>query len=127
MDGGGYLPTLRGIIVLVCTQYIVGIDLIDAGNVSAKGNRYLLTMTDYCSKYVEAIPLADNSAVSVSKGLYKAYCRHRAPAHIISDRGREFVIQVGQRCIQRKPLKDNFVAACITLLHCHCCRCASTS
>ena len=127
VDGGGYLPTLRGIIVLVCTQYIVGIDLIDAGNVSAKGNRYLLTMTDYFSKYVEAIPLPDNSAVSVSKGLYKAYCRHRAPAHIISDQGREFVNQLGQRCIQRKPLKDICVVACITLLHCHCCRCASTS
>lgn len=107
--------------------YLVGIDLIDAGKVSAQGNRYLLTMTDYFSKYVEAIPLPDKSAVSVAKGLYKAYCRHGAPAHIISDQGREFVNQVGQRFIQRKPLTDICVAACMTLLHCLCCRCASAS
>ena len=86
--------------------YLFGIDLIDAGKVSAKGNRYLLTMTDYFRKFVEAIPLPDKSAVSVAQSLYKAYCRHGAPAHIISDKGREFVNQVGQRCVQRKPLKD---------------------
>ena len=106
---------------------LVGIDLVDAGKVSAKENRYLLTMTDYFSKYVEAIPLPDKSAVSVAKGLYKAYCRHGSPAHIISDQGRKFVNQVGQRCKHRKPLKDIGVAACITLLHCICYRCASTS
>ena len=86
--------------------YLVGIDLIDASKVSAKGNRYLLTMTDYFSKYVKAIPLPDKSAVTVAKGLYKAYCHHGAPAHIISVQGREFLKQVGQRCVQRKPLKD---------------------
>ena len=58
--------------------YLVGIDLMDAGKVSAKENRYPLTMTDYFSKYVEAIPLPDKSDVSVTKGLYKAYCRHGA-------------------------------------------------
>ena len=74
--------------------YLVGIDLIDASKTSAKGNRYLLTQTDYFSKYVEAIPLPDKSALSVAKGLYKTYCRHGAPAQIISDQGREFVNQV---------------------------------
>ena len=71
--------------------YLVGIDLTDAGKVSAKGNRYLLTMTEYFSKYVEAIPLPNKSTVSIAKGLYKTYCRHGAPAHIIADQGREFV------------------------------------
>ena len=75
--------------------YLVGIDLIDASRTSAKGNRYLLTQTDYFSKYVEAIPLPDKSALSVAKGLFKTYCRHGAPAHIISDQGRDFVNKVG--------------------------------
>ena len=50
------------------------------------------THTDYFSKYVETI---DNSALSVAKGFYKTYCRNGAPAHIISDHGRDFVNQVG--------------------------------
>lgn len=75
----------------------MGIDLIDASRTSAKGNRYLLTQTDYFSKYVEAIPLPDKSALSVAKDLYKTYCRHGAPAHIISDQGRDFVNQVGSK------------------------------
>lgn len=49
--------------------YLVDIDLIDASRASAKGNRYLLTQTDYFSKYVEAILLPDKSALSVAKGL----------------------------------------------------------
>lgn len=73
---------------------MVGIDLIDAPRTSQSGNKYLLTQTDYFTKYVEAIPLPDKSADSVAKGLYSTYCRHGAPVHIISDQGREFVNQV---------------------------------
>ena len=75
--------------------YLVGIDLIDASRTSAKGNRYLLTQTDYFSKDVEAIPLPDKSVLSVAKVPYKTYCRQGAPAHIISDQGRDFVNKVG--------------------------------
>ena len=75
--------------------YLVGIDLIDASRTSTKGNRYLPTQTDYFSKYLEAIPLPEKSALSVVKGLNKTYCRHGAPAHIISDQGRDFVNHVG--------------------------------
>ena len=49
---------------------LVGVDLIVTSNTSTNGNRYLLTQTDYFSKYVEAIPLPDKSALSVAKGLY---------------------------------------------------------
>jgi len=86
---------LHPVKVVAKVWYLVGIDLIDAGKVSGKGKRYLLTMTDYFSKYVEAIPLPDKSALSVAKGFYKMNCRHGAPAHIISDQGREFVNEVG--------------------------------
>ena len=48
----------------------------------------------YVGKYVEAVPLKDESAVSVARGIYKVYCRQGAPVHIISDQGKEFVNQV---------------------------------
>jgi len=95
-------------------SYLVGIDPIDAGKMSGKGNRYLLTTTDYFSKYVEAIPLPDKSALSVTKGLYKSYCRHGAPVHIISDQGRDFVNQVhirteGFACQLLKIINDVYM------------------
>ena len=51
-------------------------------------------MTDYFSKYVEAVPIPDKSAISVAHGVYKVYCRHGAPVGVICDQGREFVNQV---------------------------------
>lgn len=76
--------------------YLVGSDLLEAPTTSQDGNRYLLTQTDYFTKYVEATPLPHKSADEVAKGLYSTYCRHGAPVHIISDQGREFVNQVIQ-------------------------------
>ena len=58
--------------------------------------RYILTQTDYFSKYVEAFAIPEKSAICVAEGLYKSFCRHGAPVHVISDQGREFVNQVGK-------------------------------
>ena len=74
--------------------YLVGIDLIDAPTTSQNGSKYLLTQTDYFTKYVEAVPLPNKCADSVAKALYSTFCRHGVPVHIISDQGREFVNQV---------------------------------
>ena len=38
---------------------------------SALGYKFVLTVTDYFNKYVEAIPIPDKSADSVAKGIYK--------------------------------------------------------
>ena len=65
----------------------------------SRGHQYVLTMTCYFSKWVEAFALPDKSALSVSKALFAAYCRHGAPNDIITDQGREFVNQVSVCCI----------------------------
>lgn len=46
------------------------------------------------TKYVEGIPIADESAINVTKGLYSTFCRYGSPAHVISDLERKFVDQV---------------------------------
>ena len=49
----------------------IGIDFIGPINpVSTKGNKYILTISDYFTKFVNAIPLPDKSAVGVSQALY---------------------------------------------------------
>ena len=67
--------------------YLVGIDLIGAHEETKNANRYILTQTDDFTKHVEAIPLSNKSAEAMTYGLYKTYCRHEAPPHVISDQG----------------------------------------
>lgn len=50
----------------------VGIDLIGPINpTSNAGNRYILTISDYFSKFVDAMPLPDKSGSGVVKNLRK--------------------------------------------------------
>ncbi len=69
-------------------------DLIGPLKKTSKDFQYILTVTDYFSKYVEAVPLEDKSAISVAKGIFKLYCRQGAPIHCICDQGKEFVNKV---------------------------------
>ena len=48
--------------------------------ISSKGNRYILTISDYFSKFINAIPLPDKSSAGVVKSLHKV-CK---PSIIIS-------------------------------------------
>ena len=99
-DNGKIMDKLHPIKVTAKVWYLVGIDLLDAHKVTASGNRYIITQTDYFSKYVEAMPLPEKTAGSVAKALFQTFCRHGAPVHIISDQGREFVNQVSLSCTQ---------------------------
>ena len=58
---------------------------------------YVLTMTDYFSKYVEAAAIPNKSAFSVARAIYKVYCRHGAPVSVICDQGK--VCQPGRTAI----------------------------
>ena len=69
-------------------------DLIGPLPLTSRGNQYVLTMTCYFSKWVEAYPIPSKSATNVAQAIYAAYCRHGAPVSIITDQGREFVNQV---------------------------------
>ena len=50
----------------------IGIDFIGPINpVSVEGNCYILTISDYFSKFTEAVALPDKSAPGVAKSLFK--------------------------------------------------------
>ena len=56
------------------------------------GNKYVLVATDYCTKWVEAKPLRDNTATSIGKFLYEhILCRFGCPTELISDQGGHFL------------------------------------
>ena len=48
----------------------VGMDLIGPLTETARGNKYIITLTDYFSKWAEAAPLPDKSASGVAHFIY---------------------------------------------------------
>ena len=58
---------------------------------------YSVTAIDYYTKWPEAAPLKDKTAVSVAKFIYSVICRHGCPEIEISDQGREFVNEVNSQ------------------------------
>ena len=69
----------------------VAMDLLDMSITSAKGNCYVLVMVDCFSRWTEACPLPDKTAISVADAFFSnIVCRFGMPSVIHSDQGREF-------------------------------------
>ena len=50
----------------------IGIDFVGWINpTSSQGNRYILTLSDYFTKFAQAVPLPDKAAAGVAKTLFK--------------------------------------------------------
>lgn len=48
----------------------VGMDLVGPLPVTLRGNKYIITLTDYFSKWAEAAPLPDKTAAGVAQFMY---------------------------------------------------------
>lgn len=70
----------------------VGMDFLGPFRKSRSGNRYILVMTDYHSKWVEAVALPTASASDAARGFVEnVVLWHGAPDKLLTDRGRHFV------------------------------------
>ena len=66
------LPLVTPSVLHPVPWYHIGIDFIGPIHPpSNSGNRFVLTVADYFTKWVEAIPLPTKCAVGVSKSLFK--------------------------------------------------------
>ncbi|KAL8598384.1 hypothetical protein ACOMHN_032661 [Nucella lapillus] len=75
----------------------VGVDIIGPINPSSsRGHRYVLTMIDYATKYVEATPLERVTTITVAEALLDMWSRLGVPNKVISDRGTQFTSEVMQ-------------------------------
>ncbi|KAM3590304.1 uncharacterized protein V6R79_007201 [Siganus canaliculatus] len=70
---------------------VLGMDLIGPLKETARGNKYVLTMTDLFSKFVVAEPLQSKSAVEVSAAITSKFYMFGMVSKVITDQGREFV------------------------------------
>ena len=62
----------------------LGIDLIELP-ITPRGNRYVITLTDYFSKWAEAEAIPTKEACHVAQFLHKMFLRHGCPEEIITD------------------------------------------
>ena len=76
-----------------------------------EGNAYIITCTDFFTKWPEAAAIKDKSADCVAKFLFDVICRHGSPAIIQSDQGREFVNSINQNLFQLTGVEHKMSAA----------------
>ena len=68
------------------------IDAVGPLTVTSRGNRYILVLSDYLTKYVEAIAVPDIKAETVARVLFdEIIARHSAPRVLLSDLGANFL------------------------------------
>jgi hypothetical protein len=69
----------------------IGIDFVGPLERTKKGNRYILVVTDYLTKWPEAKAMKEATAKNVIEFIYEEIiCRHGCPRVILSDRGTHF-------------------------------------
>src|SRR5215216_3369751 len=69
----------------------IGIDFVGPLERTKKGNKYILVVTDYLTKWPEAKAMKEATAENVVKFIYEGIiCRHGCPKIILSDRGTHF-------------------------------------
>ena len=75
---------------------MIGVDLIGPLPVTPRGNKFIITVSCYFSKWPEAAALPDKTAEGVAEFLFKCFTRHGCCKVKITDQGREFVNQVNR-------------------------------
>ena len=73
----------------------IGIDFLGPLRETNDGNKHILVITDYATRWVEAFATADQKATTVAKILVnEIISRHGSPVEILSDKGKNFLSDV---------------------------------
>ena len=71
---------------------LIGIDLVGPLELTTSGNRYIVVVTEYLTKWVEAQAIPDKKGSTIAKYLFREiYARYGTPERMISDQGTEFL------------------------------------
>lgn len=67
----------------------------------SRSNQYILTLVDHFSKWAEAIPLRNHTALTVARALMThVFSKYGAPRQILTDRGSEFESSLFQELLR---------------------------
>lgn len=80
---------------VVGTPFIkVAIDLVGPLTKSSKGNRYILVLVDYATRYPEAVAISSIDTKTIADELLNIFCRVGLPDEILSDQGSNFTSEL---------------------------------
>lgn len=69
----------------------IGVDIMGPYPVTKDGNEYIIVLSDYFTKWVDAFSVVNHTALTVADTLVtEVMCRFGVPTSIHSDQGREF-------------------------------------
>lgn len=73
------------------------------------GMKYILTATDYCTRWVEAKAVAAITAEAVAEFIFRnMVTRYGCPTELVSDQGKEFLNQIVRRLNEVMNTKHRF-------------------
>ena len=76
--------------------------------ITTKGNRYILTVVDYATRYPEAIALRNIDTATVAEALLSMFSRVGFPREMLTDRGPQFTSDLMKEVSRLMSIKHNF-------------------
>jgi hypothetical protein len=90
----------------------VGIDLVGPLPPTKNGNRYIIVMTEYLTKWPEAKPIPNKNAETIAAHFHEEIiCRHGCPKELLSDQGTEFCNQIVNALCQLHGIRHTLSSA----------------
>ncbi len=87
----------------------IAIDLVGPiAPMSEAGNRYILTVVDYATRYPEAVPLKKIETERISEALLEIFSRVGFPKEVLSDRGTQFTSDLMKEVSRLVSIKQLF-------------------
>eukprot|EP00731_Ephydatia_muelleri_P004287 Em0002g463a len=97
-------------IPVVTTWHHVSIDFVGPiSPISTSGNRYILTLSDQFSKWVEAVAVPTKEAHRVASALYKIFMRMELPNVLTTDNGSEFRNKLNAAMLKKLGIRHSFI------------------
>ncbi|KAJ8948177.1 hypothetical protein NQ318_010450 [Aromia moschata] len=90
----------------------VAVDILGPLPVTDRGNKYLMVVMDYFSKWPEAVPLPNQEAETVAEAFIEnVIARHGVPLELHSDQGRNFESELWQEVMKIMGIKKTRTTA----------------
>ena len=84
---------------------LISADFVGPLPITAHGNRYLLTVMDHATKYLEAIPLPVANAEHAKRAFIEVFSRHGLPSQLLTDRDTTFTSQGFQLFLEETQIE----------------------
>ena len=83
----------------------IAIDIVGKLPRTRRGNSYVLTIMDFATRYMEAVPLRKVDAQTTCNALMEVFARFGLPREILSDNGGNFTAGVTEKLMQMLGVK----------------------